>query len=58
MPPKKDAKAATLEEVRVDDEDAGESELAERNFLIGCLRTQLGQCATVCKRVAWLGVSV
>ena len=28
--------------------DAGESELAERNFLIGCLRTQLGQCATAC----------
>ena len=47
MPPKKDAKAVALEEGRVDDEDAGESELAERNFLIGCLRTQLGQYATV-----------
>ena len=51
MPPKKDTKAAIMEEVRADDEDAGESELAERNFLISCLRTQLGQCATPCSKL-------
>ncbi|KAK9842557.1 hypothetical protein WJX81_005864 [Elliptochloris bilobata] len=42
MPPKKDVKPPA-EEARPEDEDAGEGELAERNFLISCLRTQLGQ---------------
>lgn len=44
MAPKKDLKA-TAEEPRAEAEDAGEGELAERNFLISCLRTQLGQYA-------------
>jgi len=44
MVQKKEPKGPAAEEAGGEDEDAGEGELAERNFLISCLRTQLGQC--------------